>query len=87
MGGRYIFAVCSRSVLAGKGRAVVDAWDEFLLLVYGLPPAIIVGAALVAKLAAGLMRKPLGWGRAFAIGVAALVIGFAGMLIHWLSKG
>lgn len=65
----------------------MDAWDEFLLLVYGLPPAIIVGTALVAKLAAGRMGKPLGWGRAFAIGVATLVIGFAGMLIHWLSKG
>jgi hypothetical protein len=65
----------------------VDAWDEFLLLVYGLPPAIVVGAALVAKLVARLMGKPLAWGRAFAIGVATLVIGFAGMLIHWLSKG
>jgi len=65
----------------------VDAWDEFLLFVYGLPPAIVVGFALIAKLAARLMGKPLGWGRAFAIGVATLAVGFAGAFAYWLLKG
>lgn len=69
-----------------SGGEIVDVWDEFLLLVYGLPPAIVVGTALSAKLAARLMDKPLGWGKAFAIGVATFMIGFAGLLVHWLLK-
>lgn len=65
----------------------MDAWDEFLLFVYGLPPAIVVGSALLAKLVARLVGKPLGWGKAFVIGAVAFVIGFAGMLVYWLLKG
>ncbi len=64
----------------------MDVWDEFLLLVYGLPPAIVIGTALSAKLAARFMDKPLGWGKAFAMGVATFMIGFAGMLVYWLLK-
>ncbi|MBF0219488.1 MAG: hypothetical protein HQL49_08180 [Gammaproteobacteria bacterium] len=65
----------------------MDVWDEFLLMVYGLPPAVVVGAALVAKVAAKLMDKPLGWGKAFAIGVVTLVVSFAGAVAYWLLKG
>lgn len=56
----------------------MDVWDEFLLFVYALPPAIVIGAALIVKLAARLMGKPLGWGKAFGIGVVTLVVGIVG---------
>lgn len=74
-------------LLSGRnGDEAMDVWDEFLLLVYGLPLAIVVGTALSAKLAARRMDKPLGWGKAFAIGVATFMISFAGMLVYWLLK-
>lgn len=65
----------------------MDVWDEFLLFVYVLPPAIVVGAALVVKLAAKLMGKTLRWVNAFAIGVVTLVVGFAGLATYWILNG
>jgi len=65
----------------------MDVWDEFLLMVYGLPPIIVFGAALIAKLTARLKGKPLGWGKAFAIGVAMFFVSFAGVFAYWLLKG
>jgi len=65
----------------------MDVWDEFLLFVYGLPPAIVMGAALIARLVARLMGKTLGWGKAFGIGAVALVVGFAGLAAYLLVSG
>lgn len=65
----------------------MDVWDEFLLFVYGLPPAIVIGAALIARLVARLVGKPLGWGKAFGIGAVALVVGFAGLAAYLLVSG
>lgn len=65
----------------------MDVWDEFLLFVYGLPPAIVIGAALIARLAARLMGKPLGWGRAFGIGALALVAGIVGLAAYLIVSG
>lgn len=54
----------------------MDVWDEVLLLVYGLPPAIVLGVALIAKLVARLLGKRLGWAKALGIGVVVLVASF-----------
>lgn len=52
----------------------MDVWGEVLLIVYGLPPAIVIGVALIARLAARLSGKRLGWGPALAIGVVVLIV-------------
>lgn len=65
----------------------MDVWDEFLLFVYGLPPAIVIGAALIAKLSARLMGKTLGWGKAFGIGALTLVAGIVGLAAYLMVSG
>lgn len=49
---------------------------DVLFVVYGLPPAIVLGMALMAKLVARLLGKRLGWAKALGIGVVALVASF-----------
>jgi len=48
-------------------------WDEFLLLVYGLPPAIVFSGAWIARLVARRFGKRLGWWPALGIGVVIFV--------------
>lgn len=54
----------------------MDGWGGALIIVYGLPPAIVIGVALLAKLVAQLLDKRLGWWKALGIGVVALVASF-----------
>ncbi|WP_127475419.1 hypothetical protein [Sulfurivermis fontis] len=65
----------------------MDVWDEFLLFVYGLPPAIVMGVALIARLFARLVGKPMGWGKAFGIGALALVVGIVGLAVYLMVSG
>ncbi|WP_127475417.1 hypothetical protein [Sulfurivermis fontis] len=54
----------------------MDGWGNVLFVLYGLPPAIVLAGALMAKLVARLLDKRLGWWPALGIGVVVLVASF-----------
>jgi len=43
----------------------MDVWGDVLFVVYGLPPAIVLGMALMAKLVAGCWASALDGGGAW----------------------
>lgn len=58
-----------------------------LFIVYGLPPAIVLGVAFFAKLVARLLDKRLGWWKALGIGVVALVASFVAYVKYLAQTG
>lgn len=65
----------------------MDVWDEVLFIIYGLPPAIVLGVALIAKLVAQLLGKRLGWAKALGIGIVALVVSFVVYVTYLARNG
>lgn len=50
-----------------------QGWDGFLAFVYLLPPGIVAGFTILAKLAAHLRGKSLNWIKALGVGMLGLV--------------
>ncbi len=50
-------------------------WDSFLVSIYLLPPGIVAGFTILAKLIAHLTGKPLNWTKALGIGMLGFVAG------------
>lgn len=50
-------------------------WDSFLASIYLLPPGIVAGFTILAKLAAHLRGKPINWTKALGIGMLGFVAG------------
>lgn len=65
----------------------MDGWGNVLFVVYGLPPAIVLAGALIAKLVARLLDKRLGWWPALGIGVVALVASFVAYAKYLMRTG
>lgn len=65
----------------------MDGWGGVLFVVYGLPPAIVLAGALIAKLVARLLDKRLGWWPALGIGVVVLVASFVAYAKYLMRTG
>ncbi len=70
-----------------RGCKVMDVWDEFLLFVYGLPPAMVFAGAWIARLVAQRFGKDLGWLPALGIGVVVFVASFVAYATHLALTG
>jgi len=65
----------------------MDGWGNVLFVVYGLPPAIVLAGALIAKLVARLLDKRLGWWPALGVGVVVLVASFVAYAKYLMRTG
>ena len=61
----------------------VQGWEILLVAVYLLPPGILIGFALLAKLIAHLKGKPIGVAKALGFGGLGLVASFVILLIYY----
>ncbi len=60
----------------------VHGWEDFLVAVFLMPPGILIGIALLAKLIAHLKGTPISSGKAFGFGVLGLFTSFVGLLVY-----
>lgn len=65
----------------------MDVWDEFLLFVYGLPPAIVFAGAWIARFVTRRFGKDLGWWPALGIGVVVFVASFVAYAMYLARTG
>lgn len=65
----------------------MDVWDQFLLFVYGLPPAMVFAGAWIARLVARRFGKDLGWLPALGIGVLVFVASFVAYGMYLVRTG
>lgn len=60
----------------------VHGWEGFLVFIFLLPPGILIGFALLAKLIAHVKGTPLSLAKALGFGGLGLVASFAILLIY-----
>jgi hypothetical protein len=60
----------------------VHGWEDFLVAVFLMPPGILIGIALLAKLIAHLKGTQISSGKAFGFGVLGLFTSFVGLLVY-----
>ena len=60
----------------------VQGWEGLLVAVFLLPPGILMGFAVLARLIAHVKGTPIGFARALGFGALGLVASFAILLIY-----
>jgi hypothetical protein len=60
----------------------VQGWEGLLVAVFLMPPGILIGFALLAKLIAHLNGTPIGYAKALGFGGLGLLASFVALLIY-----